>query len=157
MLEEPDPIPPLRQDAAGELRTRLNAAVDAYDVARQEAEQRLSTDANWQRLPPEERHTLRVETGLLPLQRPAVSTPEEAAAALAARSLGQWEDTAKALPERVAEALAEAAEKFTPKVQRIRIPAPGVLSDAASLDAWIVEVRAALAMALADGPVQPRF
>lgn len=60
---------------------------------------------------------------------------------------------------RVAEALVEAAEKFMPKVQRIRIPAPatGILSDAASLDAWIAEIRTTLAAALADGPVQPRF
>jgi hypothetical protein len=31
LLEEPDPLPPLRQDAAAELRSRLNAAVDAYE------------------------------------------------------------------------------------------------------------------------------
>jgi hypothetical protein len=30
LLDEPDPVPPLRQDAAAELRSRLNAAFDAY-------------------------------------------------------------------------------------------------------------------------------
>ena len=118
-------MPPLRQDAAAELRSRLNAAVDAYQEAWQEGEQRLADDANWQRLFPDERHTFRAEAGLLSIERPAVSTPEEIAAALTARSLGQWQDIAKAMPQRVAEALAEAAEKFTPKIQQIRIPAPG--------------------------------
>ena len=49
-------------------------------------------DVNWQRLTPDERHTLRAETGLLPMARPAVSSPEEIVAALSARSLGQWDD-----------------------------------------------------------------
>jgi hypothetical protein len=76
---------------------------------------------------------------------------------LTARSLGQWGDITKAIPQRVAEAFAEAAEKFTPKVKQIRIPAPKVLPDLAALDVWIAEVRAALAAALADGPVLPRI
>ncbi|MGH7089282.1 MAG: BREX system P-loop protein BrxC [Stellaceae bacterium] len=157
LLEEPDPLPPLRQDAAAELRTRLNAAVDAYQQACQEGEQRLADDADWQRLTPDERHTLRAEAGLLRIERPGVSTPEEIAAALTARNLGQWQIIAKAMPQCVAEALAEAAEKFTPEVKQIRLPAPKVLPDLAALDAWIAEVRAALVAALVDGPVRPRI
>jgi hypothetical protein len=157
LLEEPDPLPPLRQDAAAELRSRLNAAVDAYQEAWREGEGRLAGDANWQRLAPDEKHTLRTETGLLLMERPAVSTPEEIAAALTARSLGQWGDMAKAVPQRVAEALTEAAEKFTPKIQQVRIPAARVIPDLAALDAWIAEVRAALAAGLAEGPVLPRL
>ena len=156
LLEEPDPVPPLRQDAAAELRSRLNAAVDAYQQAWQEGEQRLVDDANWQRLTPDERHTFRAEAGLLSIERPGVSTPEEIAAALTARSLGQWQDIAKAMPQRVAETLAEAAEKFTPKIQQIRIPAPRVLHDLGELDAWIAELRVALAAGFAEGPVLPR-
>jgi hypothetical protein len=67
LLEEPDPLPPLRQDAAAELRSRLNAAVDAHEEAWRESEHRLADDVNWQRLTPDERHTLRAETGLLPV------------------------------------------------------------------------------------------
>ena len=156
LLEEPDPVPPLRQDAAAELRSRLNAAVDTYQQAWQEGEQRLADDADWQRLSPDERYTLRAEAGLLPIERPGVSTPEEIAVALTVRSLGQWRDSAKAMPQCVAEALAEAAEKFTPEIQQIRVPAPRVLHDLAELDAWIAELRAALVGGLAEGPVLPR-
>jgi hypothetical protein len=91
------------------------------------------------------------------MERPAVSTPEEIASALTKRNLGQWADMAKAVPQRAAEALAEAAEKFTPKVKHIKMPAPGVLTDLAALDAWIAELRAALATGLAEGPVLPRL
>jgi hypothetical protein len=157
LLEEPDALPPLRQDAAAELRSRLNAAVDAFQEAKEEGEHRLADDTNWQRLTPDEKHTLRVETGLLPVPRPAVSTPEEIVASLNHRSLGQWNDITKAVPQRVAEALAEVAEKFAPTVKQIRLPAPGVLADLPALDAWIAEVRAALATGLAEGPVMPRL
>jgi hypothetical protein len=47
LLEEPDPIPPLRQDAAAELRQRLNAALDAYKAAMDKAEEDLKADSNW--------------------------------------------------------------------------------------------------------------
>ena len=101
LLEEPDPLPPLRQDAAAELRSRLNAAVDAFQEVREECEHRLAGDANWQRLTPDEKHTLRVETGLLPVPRPAVSTPEEIVASLTIRSLERWQDMTKAVPQTV--------------------------------------------------------
>jgi hypothetical protein len=157
LLDEPDPLPPLRQDAAAELRSRLNAAVEAYEAATAQGERRLSEDANWQRLTPEEKHRLRAEAGLLPVPRPAVSTPEEIVAALTARSLGQWEDMTKAVPQRATDALAEAAEKFMPKVKWIRLPTPRVLADLAALDAWIGEVRSLLENGLAEGPVLPRL
>jgi hypothetical protein len=157
LLEEPDPLPPLRQDAAAELRGRLNAAFEAYETAAAEAERRLAEDANWQRLSPEEKHSLRADNGLLPVPRSAVSTPEEIVSALTARSLVQWQDMTKALPQKVADALAEATEKFAPKVQQIRLPVPGVLADLTALDAWIGEVRSLLATGLAEGPVQPRL
>jgi hypothetical protein len=151
--EEPDSLPPLRQDAAAELRNRLNATVDAYEAASQDGEHRLASDANWQRLTPDEKHTLRVEIGLLPVARPTISSPEEIVAALTTRSLGQWEDMAKALPQRVA----EAAQKFAPTLKQIRLPASGVLADLPAFDAWISQVRAALVTRLAEGPVLPRL
>ena len=76
---------------------------------------------------------------------------------MSARSLGQWDDMAKAVPQRIVDALADAAEKFAPTVKQIRLPAPGLLTDLPALDAWIAEVRALLATGLAEGPVMPRL
>jgi hypothetical protein len=135
----------------------LNAAVDAFQEAREEGELRLADDTHWQRLTPDEKHTLRVETGLLPVPRPAVSTPEEIVASLTSRNLEQWQHMTKAAPQVVADALVEAAEKFAPTVKQIRLPAPRVLADLPALDAWIAEARAALATGLAEGPVLPRL
>jgi hypothetical protein len=47
----------------------LNAAFDAYEAFRAEAESLLNTDGNWQALSPEDKHTIRVDNGLLPVPR----------------------------------------------------------------------------------------
>ena len=157
LLEEPDPVPPLRQDAAAELRSRLNAAFEAYEAALAKAEAALKADANWQALEPGDKHAIRADNGLLPVPQPAVASPEEIADALTARSLSAWADLTRGVPAGVQAALDEAAERLQPQVQAVTLPAAGTLSDPAALDAWLATVRATLAAALANGPVRPRF
>jgi hypothetical protein len=157
LLDEPDPIPPLRQDAAAELRGRLNAAYEAYSNAFQAAEALLHADDNWQKLSPEDKHAMRADNGLLPVPRPSVASPEDIATALSAKSLSAWADLTRGLKVGALAALDEAAERLQPQVQPITLPAPGILSDAASVEAWLERVRAAVLTALAKGPVRPRF
>ena len=157
LLDDPDPTPPLRQDAAAELRGRLNAAYEAYSGAFQQAEALLHADANWQKLSPEDKHAIRADNGLLPAPRPTVAGPEDIVAALSARSLSAWADLTRGLKAGAQAALDEAAERLQPQVQPITLPAPGILSDAPSVDAWLEGVRATLLTALAKGPVRPRF
>jgi hypothetical protein len=159
LLEEPDPIPPLRQDAAAELRVRLNAALDAYQAAMNKAEEDLRADANWTnpKLTPEDRRAIRERHGLLPIPRPAVASAEDIVAALGARNLEGWAALTRGIPAGVQAALDEAAEMLLPKVQPLTLPSPGTLYDEAALDAWLAKVREAIAAALPNGPVRPRF
>jgi hypothetical protein len=157
LLDEPDPIPPLRQDAASELRTRLNAGFDAYEAVRAEAEALLHRDANWQVLSPEDKHAIRADNGLLPAPRPNVASPEDIVSGLTARSLAAWADLTRGLKAGAQGALDEAAERLQPQAQPINLPPPGTLSDVASVEAWLEGVRATLLAALAKGPVRPRF
>jgi hypothetical protein len=157
LLEEPDPVPPLRQDAAAELRSRLNAAFDAYEAALGKAETALKGDANWQALEPADKHAIRSDNGLLPVARPVVGSPEEIVDALTARSLSAWADLTRGVPAGVQAALDEAAERLQPQVQAVTLPSAGTLTDPASLEAWLNTVRVALSAALAKGPVRPRF
>lgn len=155
LLDDPDPVPPLLQAAAAELRARVNAAFEAYEKAWAEAEARLSADALWQRLTPEQRHTIRQEVGLLLVPRPSVAKPEDIVEALKARSLSAWQDLVKALPQRVADALEDAAEILVPRARSITLPPPGVINDEAELDAWLRKVRSILLDGLKAGPVIP--
>ena len=159
LLEEPDPIPPLRQDAAAELRTRLNAALDAYEAAIAKAEADLKADANWSnpKLTGDDHRTIRVSNGLLPLPRPPVASAEDIVAALSTRSLSGWADLTRGIPAGVQAALDEAAEMLLPKVQQVSLPAAGTITDTAALEAWLGKVRETIAAALPDGPVRPRF
>ena len=157
LLDEPDPIPPLRQDAAAELRTRLNAAFDVYGTAFAVAEALLHGDANWQALNPEDKHAICADNGLLPVPRPNVASPEDIVAALSTRNLAAWADLTRGLKAGALAALDEAAERLQPQAQPITLPAAGTLSDAPSVEAWLESVRATILAALAKGPVRPRF
>jgi hypothetical protein len=157
LLDDPDPVVPLRQDAAAELRARLNAAYDAYQAALARAEATLKADANWQALNPDDKHAIRARNGLLPVPRPAVVGPEDIVAALSARGLSGWADLTRGVPAGVQSALDEAAEQKQPQVQPVVLPSAGTIADAHALDAWLDSVRATLIAALAKGPVRPRF
>lgn len=157
LLDDPDPVVPLRQDAASELRGRLNAAYDAYQFELDQAEVALKADVNWQALSPDDRHAIRARNGLLPVLRPEVSSPEDIVAALSARGLSNWSDLTRGLKGGVQAALDEAAERMQPQVQAVTLPSAGTITDAEALDTWLGRVRAALATALTKGPVRPRF
>jgi hypothetical protein len=157
LLEEPDPVPPLRQNAAAELRQRLNAAFDAYAAALEKAEAALRADTNWQALAPDDKRAIRAANGLLPVAKPEVASPEDIVTALNARSFAAWGDLTRGLPAGVQVALDGAAERLQPQVQPITLPAAGTVADAAALEAWLGQVRAVLLEALARGPVRPRF
>jgi hypothetical protein len=157
LLDDPDPVAPLRQDAAAELRARLNTAFTGWQAAIDKAEEALKADANWQALTPDDKHGIRVRNGLLPVPRPAVASPEDIVAALSARGLSAWADLTRGIPAGVQAALDEAAERMQPQVQAVMLPPAGTISDPQALDTWLNAVRSALLAALAKGPVRPRF
>jgi hypothetical protein len=157
LLEEPDPVPPLRQAAAAELRQRLNAAADDFAAAFAEANAALERDTHWEKLSPTDKHDIRVETGLLEIPRPSVGTPEDIAAALTSRSLDGWTNLTQSLPRKVEDALAEAAARFEPKARPVKLPAPGMIASIGAADDWLKVLREALLVALAEGPVLPRL
>jgi hypothetical protein len=157
LLDNPDPIPPLRQDAAAELRGRLNRAYAAYDAAFKDAEALLHADANWPKLSPEDKHAIRADNGLLPAPRPEVASAEDIVAALSARSLAAWADLTRGLKAGAEGALDEAAERLQPEAKPVILPSPGTLSDLPAVDDWLDNVRKAILAALEKGPVRPRF
>jgi len=157
LLEEPDPVPPLRQAAAAELRQRLNAAADAYSAAFADANARLDADEHWQKLSPDDKHAIRADMGLLEVPRPVVASPEDIVAALSNRSLSAWADLAQSLPAKVQRALDEAAARFEPKARPVKLPMPGLIADMDAAERWLNELRQALQAALAEGPVLPRL
>lgn len=155
LLADPDPVPPIAQAAAEALRGKLNGLWTAWQGAWSAGETRLNDDATWARLTPEQKHDLRAQVGLFPAESPNVETPETIAASLEKRGLGQWDSDIRALPQRVAEALAEAAALLEPKARAVHLPG-GLIKTAVELENWLGETRTRLEKGLANGPVIPK-
>ena len=156
LLGDPDPVPPLIGAAAATLRTKLNAAHAAWEGAWAKGEQRLANDVTWGRLTPEQKHTIRQQCGLLAVTKPTVDTPQAINECLGQRGLSEWDNTVKALPTCIDDALAEAAALLEPKARTVNLPG-GLLKSEPELDDWLRKVRDQIAKALADGPVIPRL
>jgi hypothetical protein len=92
---------------------------------------------------------------LLERAAPDLATAEKIVESLTACGIGQWRDSALALPARVDAALQDAAVEIEPKTQSIAIPRRTLRSEA-DLDAWLAEVRTVIAPSLAHGPVLPK-
>lgn len=155
LLANPDPIPPIVAAAADALRQRINKSFDVWDKAWVSAEERLSKNDSWQKLSADQKRKFREEAGLLPVNKPVVDTPKAIAEALQTRGFTEWDSMTKALPARVDDVLAQAAQMFEPKVQTV-ILAGHLLKSEPELDAWLKNVRDQLVTALANGPVIPK-
>ncbi|WP_436637658.1 BREX system P-loop protein BrxC [Microbaculum sp. FT89] len=155
LLADPDPVPPLVGAASDTLRGKLNAAHAAWEAAWERGEERLGNDPTWNKLSPEQKHSIREESGLLMVTKPAVDTPQAIAEALSQHGLSEWENMAKALPTRIDDALVAAAAVLVPEARTVSLPGAMVKSEA-DLDEWLAKVRARIAEALAEGPVIPK-
>jgi hypothetical protein len=155
LLAEPDPTPPLIGAATDALRARLNAAYASWEKAWNVGQDRLANDPTWNRLTPEQKHEIRRDVGLLPIEKPALDTPQSIVAALSTRGLSEWDNMAKAVPTRIEDALAEAAARLEPKARTVNLPG-ALLKDKSELEAWLDALRKRIEAALSDGPVIPK-
>ena len=156
LLDDPDPVPPILIDAAGDLRARINEFWADYERARQEGEARLAADESWNKLSPEQKHEIRQHCRLLPTDQPQVGSPQEIADTLSARALHSWQDLVKSIPTRITDGLQDAALQLEPKIRMVSLPGTSIIRDKTALDAWLADVRTLLAQALAAGPIIPR-
>lgn len=150
---EDDPTAPLISSLSGVLRPRLldlhTQAVAAFD----HAHAALEADELWQRLDDDQRQGIRQKVRLSPPAEVEVGTDGQLLAALDDRDLAGWRDAVHAMPNRFAEANAEALKLLKPQAQLTKVPAR-LLESPADVDAWLTEVRTLLNDRLKDGPVQ---
>lgn len=152
LLQNPDPVAPLADQAMKLLRSALVAAQQAYERVYDAEMNALGSDPNWMKLADEQRAQLLEGQGLGGV--PAISTGTEAEVldTLDGMTLGTWEDRREALQNRFGQVRLKAAKLVTPKAIRVTLPSR-TLSDEAAVKAWLGEVEASLLSKIKDGPV----
>ena len=154
LIEEPDPVAPLLASLTQLLREELNRLQNDYSARHEEGMKRLSGDANWQQLTPEQRHQLLSEQSLHDAARPKVEvqSASDVLTTLDRCNLSMFADRVAAMPARFDNVVREAAELCEPQTQFIQIPRRMLKTDE-DISAWLEEVEQRLKTALENGPV----
>lgn len=157
LLAEPEPCTELANNLAQALREELNRLDAAYKAEHEAGMERLSADANWHALEPEQRNTLLAAQRLTNADAPEikVQTTVDVLATLDRISLETLADRVAAMSGRFSQVLEEAARLCEPKVQFINLPRP-TLQTEAEIEAWSEAAKKQLKEGLSKGPVMPR-
>jgi len=154
LLEEPNPISPLLANLTQILRDELNRLDREYVAVHKDGMNRLSGDANWQQLSPEQRYQLLSKQSLHEAARPRVEvqSTNDVLTTLDRCKLPMFADRVAALPARFDSVAREAAELCEPKAQFIQLPQRTLKTDEDISD-WLAEVAKRLKTALQNGPI----
>lgn len=154
LLRDPDPITPLATNVAQLLREALNKLKKDYDAAWDHGFERLETDANWQKLEPEQRHSLLLPQNLTEATRPRIEVGDQAQILQTLQNItvSALADRVAALPSRFDQVSQEAARLMEPQAQFVSLDG-ATLKNADDLEQWLKAARNKLTEALEQGPI----
>ena len=152
LLQNPDPVPQLVDQAMQLLRAALVTARQTYASAFQAEVDMLVSDPNWTLLEKGQRDAILTSHGVEAVPPVATGTEAEILASLGMMSLGTWRDRREALPSRFTQVRLAAAKLVAPEAVLVSLPSR-TLKDEAAVRAWVAEVQAALLDKVKVGPV----
>lgn len=152
LLEDVDRISPIRIRVASALRSAVTEQYEALRRAINEGIQTLLVDPSWLALEEDEREEILARVGLTSPAEPSLKTDETLLQELDRQSLAARADALAAVPERVTQALAEAARKLKPKAGRVMVRR-ALLETEEDVRAWVAEHEQTLLEAIQHGPV----
>lgn len=150
LLEDPDPVPPLRDQLTQLLRDALIQAQREYREAHEAGMRLLEQDENWSKLSEEQRHGLLAEEKLTVVPEISTGTTHDVLTTLRGMPLGTWSDRCAALPGRFDKVRLNAAELMEPQAVYVKIPAR-TLKNADDVKAWLSELEKLLLDKLEEG------
>ncbi len=140
LLDDPDPVSPLVQRLADELRARYVATRDGYQEQRAGSLKALESDELWQQLDRSQREQI-LQASSLDGQTPSgVETTTALLIALDRTTPREWEDRIDALPSRVLKAREQAAKLLEPTTVPVR-PKSATIRTEDQLDAYLGQLR----------------
>lgn len=152
LLNEPDPVAPIRQTLCQTLREALKNGHAAYEGKIEAEVAGISTDPVWQKLSKEKQKELLEREGVIHLPAPVSGNEQELLSSLQQRNIRGWKELTDAIPARVRKALDAAIVAAKPKAQRVSLPG-ATIEDSAQLDTWLKNTKNTIEGKLKDGPV----
>ncbi len=152
LLADTDHVSPIRAKVAAALRAAVTERFEALRKAVEEGIQTLQTDASWQALDESARDQILAHVGLMPPAEPAIRTDESLLQELNRQPLAARGDAVAAVPERVTQALAEAARRLKPQARRVTVRR-AMLETEEEVKAWLAEHEGKLFEEIKQGPV----
>jgi hypothetical protein len=152
LLGDADPVPPLLAKVTSALRRALTEQHRQYTAVHAQGLEMLASDASWNKLPEGERLSLLLAHALAQPAAPSIKSDVDLLGELDRQSPSARAAAVAAVPERVRQALAEAAKKLEPKARRVSLRA-ATLATPEQVRAWIEEHQKLLQDEVRQGPV----
>ena len=143
LLDDPDPVPPLHDRLAGELRSALQAAYQKLRDARQHALDALEASDAWNSLSEGDRHKLLGQHGLGPLPELDVGDDRALLEALDRFPLVETDHQTALVPAKLATIREQAAKILEPKAVVVSLP-HATLRTADEVNIYLARLRDAI-------------
>ncbi len=152
LLAEPDAVRPLLDRTADLLRQAINARRQGFTATFDAQQAHLAADADWMKLPDDQRNQLTQDHHLIPLKPADLATPEQLQDALSDCTIDHWISKTQALSSRFDAARHAAVQLLKPNVTHVNIP-KRTLNNEVEMKVWLSEVEQLLADKLKTGPI----
>ncbi len=152
LLDPGDPANAIRASLAGTLRSALNAANEAWASAHEAGARQLDESETWKKLEPAVRQEILDQVRFKAPPEEDLSSDDALIECLDRQPLSARRAEAAAVPNRVQQALVEAARKLEPEIQTVHIDRSTIRSED-ELNEWLEGQAANIRKALKKGPV----
>ncbi len=152
LLNDPNPMEGLIEQAIQLLRKALAHAHDEFGKVYDQKMSQLLEDANWQKIEETQRNSILKNNGIVAVPVIAMGNVEEITESLDVISLESWRLRREALPHLFEQARIEAAKLLEPKVTPVNLP-HRTLRTEDDARAWVKDIEILLIEKIKKGPV----
>jgi hypothetical protein len=152
LLNDPDPVKPLKDKLCDALRDALTTEIEEYSNAYTVALAEIFAADAWSKIDSVDQQALLVVNGLVSQEAPDISTDELLLVALDSAPLSAWQDRRQAIPAKADDVRKAAAEKLEAEAVSVK-PASGTLRTEADADEYVAELKSQVMAHIADGKI----
>ena len=152
LTDSTDLVTPLVSQAANALRAAVTEQDKAYADAFSHGQSALKADNAWQQLGEDDHRAILSQVGLQEPKSSPIGSDDELITSLTQSDLPARSSAVSAVGDRIARALAAAAQKLKPDAKRVGLR-PATLNTEADVKAWIAEQESKLLTEVAKAPV----